>query len=343
MSSGIDIDTAIAGGVSFLERAQLASGELPIFASTDPHMRDQCVLDPSVFPTALAAHSLSYCAAAAGICARARSFLTAEMDCHGLWRHWTRDHVHFEDLPPDLDDTSCASAALGRGGQDYPSNRAMLLANRNGRGLFYTWVTPRARLTPRPHMLLTLAQLRRAPTLIAFFRLTSAKPYDIDACVNANTIFYLGDFEGRDSVTRYLIGVLEAGEERQCDKWYDNPFVVRYFLSRALTVSACADVSAVIAERTVFEEAATSLDHALAAATLLDWGRDPDRHIEALLAGRQENGAWPRAALYHGGRARLRAGGYAPPHIDTPRWGSEATTTAFAIEALARSRSTRVP
>ena len=78
------------------------------------------------------------------------------------------------------------------------------------------------------------------------------------------------------------------------------------------------------------------LDHALAAATLSACGADPGRHVEALIDGQSPDGSWPRTAFYHGGRERLAGGGFKPPHPDTPHWGSEALTTAIAIEALAR-------
>src|SRR5207237_1773965 len=97
----------------------------------------------------------------------------------GLWRHWARDHPQYHPLPPDLDDTSCASAALLRAGRAFPDNRKLLLGNRNRRGLFY-----RRKLTP--------AQFRHPLVTYFFFRRTSAKPFDVDAVVNANVLFYLG-------------------------------------------------------------------------------------------------------------------------------------------------------
>lgn len=334
MSTGPEID-AIARGIAYLKRVQLDSGELPVFATTDPSLQRNAVLDPSIFPTALAAHCLSFCPEAAAVCARAHDFLLAEMDGDGLWRHWTRTHPHYRSLPPDLDDTSCASAVLVRAGRRIPDNRDLLLANRDGRGRFFTWVVPRPRWTGRRHMALVLAQLRHAATLAMFFRLTSAKPYDVDACVNASTLFYLGRFAGSAAVVGFLVRCLETGAEQQCDKWYENPFVVRYFLSRALA-SADAPAGDLVVRRTAADARANGLEHALAAATLLDWGGEAGADIAALLAGQSADGSWPRAAVYHGGRARLKAGGFAEPHPDTPRWGSEAITTAFALEALSR-------
>jgi hypothetical protein len=85
------------------------------------------------------------------------------------------------------------------------------------------------------------------------------------------------------------------------------------------------------------------MERALAACALLDWGEDAAAPIAALLAAQRPDGSWRRAALYHGGRNRLRGGGFAEPHPDTPRWGSEAVTTAFAVEALARWRARAGP
>jgi hypothetical protein len=331
------VERAIPRALAFLETAQLPNGEFPVYATTDPAMRERCELDPSIFPTALAARCLAFCPEAAPLAARAHLFLLAEMDEHGLWRHWTRAHSHYRTLPPDLDDTSCASAALAGAGQPIPGNRGLLLANRARDGRFLTWIVPRPRWTGGRHMRLVLRQLRHLPTLIMFFRLTSAKPDDIDAGVNANMLHYLGSFDGEEPVIAWLVSVLREGAERQCDKWYENPFVIRYFLSRALA-GRSSEARSLLVQRTLAAPPANDLEQALSACTLLDCGEDAAAPVEALLAAQAEDGSWRRAALYHGGRARLRAGGFADPHPDTPRWGSEALTTAFAVEALARWR-----
>jgi hypothetical protein len=337
MTQDAGLAQAVARGLAFMREAQLPSGEFPVYATTDPTMAQRCELDPSIFPTALAARCLLRCPDAAPLVERAHDFLLREMDGDGLWRHWTRDHPHFASLPPDLDDTSCAAATLVQAGRQLPKIRHLLLANRDGRGRFFTWIVPRPRWTGARHARLVARQLRHLPTLVMFFRLTSAKPYDVDACVNANTVLALGHFDGEEAVAEFLLSVLRSGAERQCDKWYENPFVVRYFLSRAL-VGRSPEAGALIAARTAQRAPANALEHALAASALLDWDRDPSRHVEALLASQGADGSWPRAPLYHGGRARLRAGGFAEPHADTPHWGSEAITTAFAIEALSRAR-----
>lgn len=304
------VAAALERAIAFLERSQLPSGELPVFASGKR--------DPSIFPTALMAHSLSFAPRAAAIRERALDFLLAEMDGRGLWKHWPREHPHHRQLPPDLDDTSCASAVLVRADRTFPDNRRLLLANRNTRGLFYTW-----KLTP--------TELRHPLALFFFFKQTSAKPFDVDAVVNANVLFYLGAIPETRPVIQHLLQVLRERRERSCDKWYDHPLVVHYFFSRALAPIAPEAEALLAAQPAVPSNA---LELALAACTALDWNRVPD--LAPLVAMQLESGAWPAAPLYHGGRARNRDGSFAEPHPDTPHWGSDALTTAFCIEALSR-------
>jgi hypothetical protein len=332
-----EVERAIARAVSFLARSQLPTGELRVLASVDPEMIHDCVADPAVFPTALAVHALAEVPGAAAVRDRALDFLVGQVDRHGLSKHWTPEHPQYASLPPDLDDTSLVSAALARHGRRAPANREIVLANRDRRGLFFTWVTPRPRLhRSLAHWAATLPQLTRAPLLYAFFSRTQARPFDVDAVVNANVLYYVGAQDETRRVVDHLVSVLRTSSERTCDKWYENPFAVWYFFSRALAPAA-PEAGDIVAAKIAAATPVSALESALAACSLLFWRRPP--RIEALIAllGAQlESGAWPRAALYHGGRARLPGGGFAPPHPDTPRWGSEELTTAFCLEALAR-------
>jgi hypothetical protein len=313
MPAGSPVELAIARGVAFLERTQRPSGEIPVLASGKA--------DPSVFPTALAAHSLSFASGAEAVRSRALDFLAAEMDSRGLWRHWPAVHPHAHELPPDLDDTSCASAALATAGRPFPGNREMLVANRTRRGLFKTWK-------------LTWRELRHPLTLLAFFYRTSAKPNDVDAVVNANVLHYLGPIPETRAVAEHLLEILRRDREVHCDKWYDNPFVVWYFFARALH-RAAPEGAHLIERKLTATKPGSALEHALAACARHYLGIPAS--VDSLLELQMESGAWPAAAVYHGGRRRLRDGTFAEPHPDTPRWGSEELTTAFCIEALARA------
>jgi len=297
---------ALARGVAFLRRVQLPSGELPVLASGKP--------DPSVFPTAVMAHSLSFAPAASDVHQRALDFLAAEMQPGGVWKHWPRIHPQHAFLLPDLDDTACASAVLTRAGRIIPDNRALLLKNRNQRGLFRTW----------------LLRYRHPLAMFAFFTRTSAKPFDADAVVNANVLFYLGEIA---EVVEHLLAVLREDRERHCDKWYDNPFVVWYFFARALH-GISPEAADLIGKKIAAATPSNALEHALAACSLLYIRHKAD--IGSLRQMQLPSGAWPSAPVYHGGRARRRDGTFGEPHPDTPYWGSEAWTTAFALEALAQ-------
>ena len=334
MSTGTEA-AAVARGLAFLERGQLPGGAFPVLASTDPGFATGAP-DPSVFPTALVAHCLSFAPAAAEMRARACDFLEREMDRHGLWKHWSREHPQYASLPPDLDDTSCAAAALAAAGRDFPDPREILFANRDRQGRFLTWVVPRLRWTAAAHRRATLPQLRRAPRLFIFFRRTSAKASDVDAVVNANALFHLGPVPETEQARAFLLAVLRDGDEAHCDKWYESPFAIWYFLSRALA-GAAPEAGRIICERIASARPASALEAALAVCALHYWRAPvPTELIELLLARQRESGGWPAAPLYHGGRRRLGRRAFAPPHPDTPHWGSEALTTAVAVEALSR-------
>ena len=327
------IERAIERGVAFLESRQLASGEVPVLTSCDAAMRGECIPDPSVFPTALVANALASTPRAHRVHARALDFLLREMDEHGLWRHWTREHPGHAHLPPDLDDTAMASAALVAAGRAIPPNRELLLANRDRRGLFFTWITLRARWTNARHQRIALAQLRHPLILYSFVRRTSAAPNDVDAVVNANVLAYLGVSDEAQPVVTHLMGVLRGNHETTCDKWYESPFAVWYFFSRALRGIA-PEAGAIIMTRMAATPRASALEHALAACVSMWWDRPADDDIRAILDAQLETGGWLRAGLYYGGRKRRRDGSLAPRPPGTPHWGSEELTTAFCIEAL---------
>src|SRR5207249_106686 len=120
-------------------------GEFKVYVSPDLNLERDCVFDPSVFPTALIAYALGFADApeVEDILDNALSFLLDEMEGPGLWRYWTKQHSSHSTIPPDLDDTACASFVLRRHRLPFPSNESLIFANRTRQGLFYTWVTAR--------------------------------------------------------------------------------------------------------------------------------------------------------------------------------------------------------
>jgi hypothetical protein len=266
------IGCAITGGLAFLAGNQLDSGELPVVTCERRDMQGALTPDPSVFPTALVAHSLGFVPGAEDLVGRAIDFLRGQRDEYGLWRHWTRDNPMFRPLPPDLDDTCCVSAVLAQHKVPDTVDPALVIANRDHRGLFYTWVVPRLRWTAPALRRVMLRQLRHLLVIRGFFRITSAEPGDVDAVVNANCLFALGAFPGHRAVVDYLLDILRDGCETTCDKWYDNPFVVRYAFSRSLRPVA-PEAEDIIMPRLLSAKPANALERALLVSSMLDWGR----------------------------------------------------------------------
>jgi hypothetical protein len=204
-----------------------------------------------------------------------------------------------------------------------PGNRRLLLANRDPRGLFFSWISVRARWVPNAAWwTISLKHLLLHPfPSIAFYYVTPSERDDVDAVVNSNTLFYLGRSPDTEPVVSLLTRVLAEERETSCDKWYDSPFVVWYFFSRVLRSSG-EDAGALILRRLASTAPETPLHHALAICVQLDWNERPhDDAIRALLDAQLPSGGWPLAPFYKGGRVR---------------WGSEELTTGFCLEALSR-------
>ncbi|HEX2094155.1 MAG TPA: hypothetical protein VHG28_17255 [Longimicrobiaceae bacterium] len=330
------LDASIELGLDFLDRAQLASGEFRVFMSTDHSFHKDRVADSTPFATALVAYSLGFAgsARASRMLERAARFLRAEMEGPGAWRYWTKQHRYHSTIPPDLDDITCASCVLRRQGVAFPPNRELILANRDRRGLFYTWVVPR---WPLPRNLdfwrVALRHWANPVKAYYFWRLNESAPSDVDGVVNANVLFYLGDGEAAGPVADYLMDIARSGREDACDKWHLNRYTFYYAVSRCFHagISGLGAIREAAVRRIVEgarEDGAiggSALDTALAACALLYWGSSPpelERALRFLLAAQGPSGEWPAVAMYYGGPRKYYG------------WGSEELTTGFCIEAL---------
>ncbi|HEX8571643.1 MAG TPA: hypothetical protein VF759_02700 [Allosphingosinicella sp.] len=323
MSTGTEPDEAIARAVDFLGRAQQADGG---FANLFWYAGAEPVEAGNVFPAALIAHSLAFVPEARPVREKALDFLAAEASPEGVWQHWARSEARQEFLPPDVDDTACASAALRDSGRPVPDNEALLFANRDARGLFYTWFTLRPRWSGLAHARLVWPQLRHLRTLWPLFTRTTASVGNVDGAVNANALFYLGARPETAAVPPYLLDILRRDAELESDTWYFNRFVIWYFLARALAPGH-EEAGRLMRDKLASAEARTPLEMATAQCSRLYWGMEPDEALTSgLLETQLDSGAWPAEHFYHGKDCY---------------WGSEALTTGFALEALGRQRSLR--
>lgn len=336
------LEASIGRGLEFLRRSQLPSGEFKVYMSPDLNLERDCIFDSSPFPAALIAYALSFAepAEAGDILDKALGFLLSEMEGPGLWRYWTKRHQSHSTIPPDLDDTACASFVLRRHGVPFPTNLKLILANRTREGLFYTWITARWPLPRLPSFWrIVLSQWLHPLKLYYFWKLLEPTRHDVDGVVNANVLFYVGAGRETGPVIDYLIDVLRRGEEGRCDGWYSNRFMFYYAVSRNFHagVSALGGVREESVARIVGAAKPDGsvgdslLNTALAACALLYWRSSPpelERAVRFLLAEQHADGSWPRASLYYSGPKKLYG------------WGSEELVTGFCLEALLRYRPT---
>jgi hypothetical protein len=326
------VDSALA----FLGEAQRPNGEFPTFKARDARLARERRFDSTPFATTYVLHALSYMerARVRELTEAALDFLEAEMEPHGVWRYWTSEHPQHGSIPPDLDDTCCASAALRRFGRSLPENDELILANRNRRGLFHTWLVPHLpRASSRAYWTVTLRQAPLSRQRLNFWRLTEARPWDVDCVVNANVLHYLGDRAETRPVVDHLFRALEDGRAGCCDKWHQNACAFYYSVSRAYAggIQALESMREPLTARA--EAALTSIEElstaevALVTCALHNLGHSGatlDAGVAHLMATQDPDGSWPGFALYWGG----------PKHHYG--WGSEALTTGLCVEALAR-------
>lgn len=346
ISEAIDsnkLDSGINRGLEFLSRSQLPSGEFRVLMSTDRSLETNCVADSSPFATALISYSLGFAAPerAQEMLDRALGFFITEMEGRGLWRYWTRQHIYHSAIPPDLDDIACISYVLRKHGIDFPDNRGFVLANRNSKGLFYTWLTPR---WPMPfnarYWAASFRQWLNPIKSFYFWKLNESGRHDVDCIVNANVLFYLdqlGEGEAARPVVDYLLEVLRQGNEDCCDKWHLNRFTFYYAVARNFDagISGFAPAREETVNRILKAANAdgsigsNELETALAVCALLYWNCSAVKlkhAVKFLLERQQAGGDWPRAVLYYGGPKRYYG------------WGSEELTTGFCLEALLHYR-----
>jgi hypothetical protein len=329
--------SAIGRGLDWLLDNQEASGELASFATplgsgTEPVW----TRDSLKFITALVALACAQIAdpRASAVIDSAVGFLTAERERTALWRYWTRANEQFGYTPPDADDTACCSMAVALRGQTTVANVPVLLANRDGDGRFYTWVIPHQGL--RSPRLWWAVRDEFRPSVRQrrdeLWRNTEAWPDDVDGVVNANVIRYLGPDRAPTEPVEWVVDIVRSGHEDDCDSWHRN----RYTLYASVADGARRGIAAFTALGPAIVERiarrvegdghlGTSLDTALALVALAGFDGPVElqqRLRSALLERQMADGSWERSVFYFGGPDEVFG------------WGSEALSTATALQAL---------
>lgn len=303
--AGAALWRAAEGAVAALRAQQRPSGELPTYEAPTPDMAGARPYAASVYTTTFAVHALRPFApwpAAAAALAAAGAYLRAQRNDDGSWSYEGRGTTR---VPPDLDDTACAAAALLALGEG-PDLRLfrLLWANEAAPGgPYYTW----AGVNGGEHLLAR----------------------QVDALVNANVVFCaaLAGFELPGAAT-YLVERVAAGELTPASDYCLTPHLLVYALARASAdgpARALAPARAGLIAQARALAADGPFQLACGAAALLALGDAAAAwpRLEALLAAQGADGGWPIGLAYTG----------YPPYFA----GSPGLTTAIALDAVGRA------
>lgn len=331
-------DPAVDAALAWLARAQHDTGEIGSVASPLDAGDPVWVPDSLKFITALAVLALDGLAdgRARRIVDRAVAFLWRERETMCQWRYWSSWNDQYDLTPPDADDTACCSLAVATRGHRTGRNVGLLLANRDDRGRFLTWIIPRGVAHGPRYWWAVREELRgpvrrrRRPELWAT---TEAEPGDVDGVVNANVLRYLGRRAPAPAVD-WVASLVDRGREDDCDSWHRNRFTLYASLGDAHRrgVPGLERVGATVVERIaerVDDRGAVGppLDTAFALSALqcFDGPGDVRARLAASLRERQApDGSWERSVFFYGGPKEVFG------------WASEELTAACACQVLDR-------
>jgi hypothetical protein len=316
--SDSSVETAIRKGVDYLSQIQRQSGEFITYTGPRLDLSDATPYPKSVYVTTFVVHSLGFLAADSRIDriqSRGANFLEAEEE-GGVWNYEGRGVWR---LPPDLDCTCTAAAALTAVGRRPPSAFYGLLWG----GVRGNEVAPGGPY----HTYIGVNDVPDDPIFAPFAR-------EIDPLVNANVLFCSGllgiELPG---AAEYVARVVQSGDYRSNSHYVISPHFVLYAISRAYMdggATALAPIASVALQfltsgLPALHDEVSALNVACRAVSLLNLGADQDiivPYLAALLEAQAADGYWPAWAAWAG----------FPPNYD----GSSALTTALALEALGK-------
>ncbi len=351
--SDYGIETAIQKGLSFLLHRQQENGSFECMTAEsincfnenmetfdDGYKKGWINTDKLLlFPTLLTGLSLLHLEEypeTDTILNKITKFLIENKRLGTVWNHFQKPHPVNKSMPYDIDDTVCSISLLNSRNIKVENNDKLILSNRNKKGLFYTYFCFRKQLNHSIHYWIIGFKELLYPIQTKFFwSYVEASRYDIDGIVNANVVYYLGERKETLPVIKYIIDNIIEGKEEEFDKWYKNPFVVYYFISKNYFngITAFESIKKLILERLnnhLYNNGSfrnNPLDTALAICTLQNFKSFSSIYnssIQYLIEQQLETGSWAKRIVYTGGPKLIMG------------WGSEEITTSFCLEALNR-------
>lgn len=306
-----NLNRSVANGVRYLQQLQRPSGEFPTYFSPHLDMSGSTPYKKSIYMTTFVMHALAHLPPSPMIKEmrqRAADFLKQEQEESGAWNYEGRGDWR---VPADLDDTSCAVAALAELDQRPElSFYALLWQNESAPGgPYYTW--------------LGINEREDDP-----------RACEVDPLVNANIVYCCGLLNLSLPNTVYYLEQVIHAEAYDSESTYNfTPHLLIYALSRAY---ADGNVTTLEAAMSVMQDyilsklpaphIETSAFHLACLTVSLINISVPSvmvrPYLVPLLTMQRPDGSWPAWATYVG---------FAPDYD-----GSPALTTALALEALGK-------
>lgn len=335
------IEKSVSKGIDYLYEHQYPNGEFCVYLSGDDSMKEWTLPESSIFPSALIGSSLLFLKddlRVNEILKRTANFLRYQMGRGGTWNHYGKFHPYRHICPQDADDTACVSSFLMQSNVDFPKqhNTQLLLDNRRKDGLFYTWFTFRFFWNKnKTYWRLALKEFIHPVKTFLFWKNMECSRNDVDAVVNANILYYMGNKKETKCITDLMLKIIDENKEENCDKWYRNVFTVYYFFSRNYYagISKLEPIKKTVIHRVLSRQnengsfGESAADTAFAVCSLLNFnfnGKEIDKAIQFILEAQKPAGNWARRRIYYGGPKKIFG------------FGSEELTTAFCLEALKR-------
>lgn len=297
---------AVSRGLDFLGDVVGPDGAWPCPRYGDTALTGQPDPEYPPFAAGVAALALNACddPRARALHARTAAYLTGTARYPGVWRYWPT-------IPPDMDDTAiCSLVAIAHPWVLLGRNVALILANRDGEGRFLTWMLPK--------------------------KFAHEIGNEVDAVVNANMVAYLGDCPETQAAQRWVGTVVMQGREAESTPNYCDEMDLYFAIARAASLAGPSFsllrpfIADRIRERLAEGSGRGGVMHVAQALSALDMLGLRERAAESgpaldrLLDSQLPNGAWPKCLAWQN------------PNPPYGGFGSEALTTAFCIEALAR-------
>ena len=274
--------------LAFLARDQTPRGEFPTYASRHEDFTPRRRLPTCVYPTTFVLHTLARTRPTPAVRRMIHGgvrFLRSQQEAGGVWHYLGRGEQPY---PCDLDDTSCAVAALAHLGIAPPRSFLSLLDTQQVAegGPHATWIG---------------VDDRSYPHLVG----------EVDSLVNANILHCVGRL-GRSlpGTAAYLAEIVETGDYRRDNRYSLSPHFLIYAIARATAISRAPNL---LAQRSRLVDHITdgmpprrqrsAVELAFLAAALLYSEATPQHVIpyaEALLETQRDDGSWPIAAVNWG-------------------------------------------